>query len=151
MICTVWMQIHSWIFCPWLQPTPSMVRRHEDDEKMGQKARLFSSIHESTPSKTIQYAATQLFIGRRWIYLLRILMPINYPFLERLELKTIIYLGFGPGKRRRRSKEGHERKEKDKKQLILEVLENYKQWIDSTDTFHSFNDGIISRTIFEPR
>lgn len=58
-------------------------------------------------------------------------MPINYPILERLKLKTILYLG----------DLGVERKKKDKlkkdKHGTEEVFENYKAWIATTDIkFH---------------
>ncbi|EGW32773.1 tyrosine phosphatase [Spathaspora passalidarum NRRL Y-27907] len=56
-------------------------------------------------------------------------MPINYPFLNTLKLKTIIYLG----------DLGHEKKEKKKdKHGTGEIMQNYQDWLNTTDiTFHN--------------
>lgn len=83
--------------------------------------------------ETIQYVPPLNFsLVEDGIYRSGFPMPINYPFLERLELKTIIYLGdLGA------EKEKKEKKEKKDKSGTLEVLANYTTWIDSTDiTFH---------------
>lgn len=98
--------------------------------------------------KTIQYVPPLNFsLVEDGIYRSGFPMPINYPFLERLEFKTIIYLGdLGQEKKEKKDKEKKDTKEKDKdkekekekdKNTTLEVLANYKQWIDSTDIkFH---------------
>lgn len=52
-------------------------------------------------------------------------MPSSYPFLEELGLKTIVYLG-DLGYNTKKTKAGD-----------LEIMENYKTWISTTDiTFH---------------
>lgn len=70
-------------------------------------------------------------------------MPINYPFLEQLKLKTIIYLGdlcdslldSSNTKLVNKGKPGKEKK-KDK-HGTLEIMKNYKKWIATTDIqFH---------------
>lgn len=73
-------------------------------------------------------------------------MPINYEFLEQLGLKTIIYLGdLGLEKKKKKDKEKKDKEKKDKdkekkksdKHGSLEIFENYKKWIATTDiTFH---------------
>lgn len=84
-------------------------------------------------------------------------MPINYPFLKQLKLKTIIYLGDlcldKPKDKKDKSKEKDKDKSTDKdkdkdkdkekskdekkpkkdKSGIVEIYENYKAWIDTTD------------------
>lgn len=79
-------------------------------------------------------------------------MPINYPFLQQLGIKTIIYLGDlglekkkekgkGKDKDKEKDKEKDKGKEKDKKLKdkhgSAEIMDNYKTWIATTDiTFH---------------
>lgn len=79
-------------------------------------------------------------------------MPINYPFMEQLKLKTIIYLGdLGheiPKKKNKEEKRDTDEKKRDKEEKkakkpkkdkhgTTEIFENYKAWINSTDiTFH---------------
>lgn len=83
-------------------------------------------------------------------------MPINYPFLEQLGLKTIIYLGdLGEKKKdeklkskdtengekapKEKVKKEKEKKDKEKKDKhgTAEIMDNYKKWIETTDiTFH---------------
>ncbi|CAK7898922.1 putative tyrosine-protein phosphatase Oca1p [[Candida] anglica] len=66
-------------------------------------------------------------------------MPINYPFLEQLGLKTIIYLGdLGMEKKKSKkdkpkkdSKEKSEKKPKDK-HGSTEILDSYKKWVAET-------------------
>lgn len=72
-------------------------------------------------------------------------MPINYPFLKQLGIKTIIYLGdLGHEKK---SKKDKEKKDKDKKKDkekkkdkhgTADIMANYQEWIATTDiTFHN--------------
>ncbi|CAG85049.2 DEHA2B02200p [Debaryomyces hansenii CBS767] len=76
-------------------------------------------------------------------------MPINYPFLEQLGIKTIIYLGdLGEKKKDEKSKKKNKKnkeegdktpKEKEKKDKhgTAEIMDNYKKWIETTDIkFH---------------
>lgn len=83
------------------------------------------------------------------IYRLGFPMPISYPFLEQLKLKTIIYLGDSGDKPKleKKDKEKKDKETKDKKDEkkkpkkdkhgTAEVLDNYRAWIDTTDiTFH---------------
>lgn len=73
-------------------------------------------------------------------------MPINYPFLQQLGIKTIIYLGdLGLEKKEKKDKKEKKLKEeKDKKDKkpkdkhgTAEIMDNYKNWIATTDiTFH---------------
>lgn len=78
-------------------------------------------------------------------------MPINYPFLEQLGLKTIIYLGdLGEKKKDEKAKnkdieksetvpkeKDKQDKEKKDKHGTAEIMDNYKKWIDTTDIkFH---------------
>lgn len=74
-------------------------------------------------------------------------MPINYPFLEQLGLKTIIYLGdlgekkTKDGNPKNKEKEMGDKAPKDKekkdKHGTAEIMENYKKWVDTTDIeFH---------------
>ena len=90
-------------------------------------------------------------------------MPINFPFLEQLGLKTIVYLGdlghertkLKKDKKDKKDKEKEDKKDKEKedkkeekkekkdkkdkkdKQSTIEIMENYKQWISTTDIkFH---------------
>ncbi|CCE87290.1 Piso0_005838 [Millerozyma farinosa CBS 7064] len=70
-------------------------------------------------------------------------MPINYPFLEQLGLKTIIYLGdLGHDKKKSKpsstDKSGAEaksKKDKDKsdKHAAGEIWQDYQRWIETTD------------------
>lgn len=63
-------------------------------------------------------------------------MPINYPFLKQLGLKTIIYLG-DLGHEKIKNSENKEKKEKKDKHSTLEIMHNYQDWISTTDiTFH---------------
>ncbi|KAK6197513.1 tyrosine phosphatase family-domain-containing protein [Scheffersomyces amazonensis] len=73
-------------------------------------------------------------------------MPINYPFLKQLGLKTIIYLGdLGHEKpKKEKKKEKEKSKDKDKegkkkdKQNTVDTYNNYLEWISTTDiTFHN--------------
>lgn len=88
-------------------------------------------------------------------------MPVNYPFLEQLRLKTIIYLGdLGEKKQKKQKKSGKEKtdgnegspgekKEKEKKDKhgTAEIMDNYKKWIDTTDIeFHQ----LFLRSALEP-
>lgn len=77
-------------------------------------------------------------------------MPINYPFMKRIEFKTIIYLGDLESSKKtdKDKKDKKDKKEKDKdetktkkpkkdKHGTAEIFENYKSWIGTTDiTFH---------------
>lgn len=69
-------------------------------------------------------------------------MPINYPFLEQLKLKTIIYLGDlgqeAPKKiKMEKDKDEKKKKPKKDKQGTAEIFENYQSWIQTTDIkFH---------------
>lgn len=85
-------------------------------------------------------------------------MPINYPFLKHLGIKTIIYLGdLGNDKKAKKDKakkkdkdkkkekednneneEDGEKKEKKKdKHGTIEIMSNYKKWLSTTDIeFH---------------
>lgn len=70
-------------------------------------------------------------------------MPINYPFLEQLGLKTIIYLGdLGHDKKKLKSSstyksgaEAKSKKDKDKldKHAAGEIWQDYQRWIETTD------------------
>lgn len=93
-------------------------------------------------------------------------MPINYPFMERIKLKTIIYLGdLGPeaSKKPDKDKTDKDKKDKDKKDKdkdekktkkpkkdkhgTAEIFENYTAWIATTDiTFHH----LVMHTSQEP-
>lgn len=62
-------------------------------------------------------------------------MPINYPFLKQLGLKTIIYLGDISVEKH--AKKESKMKEKKDKPDMAEIMENYKKWIETTDiTFY---------------
>lgn len=86
-------------------------------------------------------------------------MPINYPFLEQLGIKTIIYLGdLGEKKKEAKKKnkeEGDkmpkekEKKDKEKKDKhgTAEIMDNYKKWIETTDI--KFHDLFI-KSALEP-
>lgn len=68
-------------------------------------------------------------------------MPINYPFMQQLKLKTIIYVGDlcddNTKKKTKDDKVKKEKKEKKDKNGSAEIYEKYREWIDSTDiTFH---------------
>lgn len=67
------------------------------------------------------------------IYRLGFPMPINYPFLKQLGLKTIIYLGdLGQSK----GKDGEKKKKKDK-HGTADIMDSYTAWVKTTDiTFH---------------
>lgn len=64
-------------------------------------------------------------------------MPINYPFLRQLKIKTIIYLGdLGCEKEKKKDKHG-----------TTEIFEKYKQWLKSADIeFHQ----LVMRSSQEP-
>ena len=117
----------------------SQQKEGEDGRENGQKdvySHLYMKAHLP---KTIQYVPPLnfSFVEDR-IYRSGFPMPINYPFLARLELKTIIYLGdLGQEKKEKKQKKDKEKEKEKDKNTTLEVLANYKQWIDSTDiTFH---------------
>ena len=86
-------------------------------------------------------------------------MPINYPFLEQLGIKTIIYLGdLGEKKKdeklKKKNKKNKEEgdktpKEKEKKDKhgTAEIMDNYKKWIETTDI--KFHDLFI-KSALEP-
>lgn len=72
-------------------------------------------------------------------------MPINYPFMEQLKLKTIIYLGdLGQDAPKKKTKTDQREKDDKKakkpkkdKQGTVEIFDNYKAWIATTDIkFH---------------
>ena len=70
-------------------------------------------------------------------------MPINYPYLELLGLKTVIYLGDVENDDKKKNEDISKKRknpgEADKKDEydIGEITENYKRWISSTDVqFH---------------
>ena len=117
----------------------SQHKEGEDGRENGQKdvySHLYMKAHLP---KTIQYVPPLNFsLVEDGIYRSGFPMPINYPFLERLELKTIIYLGdLGQEKKEKKQKKDKEKEKEKDKNTTLEVLANYKQWIDSTDiTFH---------------
>lgn len=76
-------------------------------------------------------------------------MPINYPFLRQLKLKTIIYLGdLGEEvKKNKPKKEGDKKAPKKDKHGTQEILSNYKKWLDTTDIkFHQ----LVMRSSQEP-
>lgn len=80
-------------------------------------------------------------------------MPINYPFLKQLGLKTIVYLGDLGEKKEKKEKDvkdvngektekkpKKDKKDKKDKHSSSEIMDNYKKWIDTTDiTFHHLN------------
>lgn len=88
-------------------------------------------------------------------------MPINYPFLEQLGIKTIIYLGdLGEKKKgeklKKKNKEEGDKKSKEKekkdkekkdKHGTAEIMDNYKKWIETTDI--KFHDLFI-KSALEP-
>ena len=87
-------------------------------------------------------------------------MPINYPFLEQLGIKTIIYLGdlgekkkdekLKKKKKKKNKEEGDKKpKEKEKKDKhgTAEIMDNYKKWIETTDI--KFHDLFI-KSALEP-
>ena len=117
----------------------SQHKEGEDGRENGQKdvySHLYMKAHLP---KTIQYVPPLNFsLVEDGIYRSGFPMPINYPFLERLELKTIIYLGdLGQEKKEKKQKKDKEKEKEKDKNTTLEVLANYKQWIDSNDiTFH---------------
>lgn len=85
-------------------------------------------------------------------------MPINYPFLEQLGIKTIIYLGdLGEKKKdeklkkKKKNKEEGDKKPKEKekkdKHGTAEIMDNYKKWIETTDI--KFHDLFI-KSALEP-
>lgn len=62
-------------------------------------------------------------------------MPINYPFMKQLKLKTIIYVGDLCHEKAK--KKGRDEKPKKDKNGTAEIYEKYKAWIESTDiNFH---------------
>lgn len=84
-------------------------------------------------------------------------MPINYPFMEQLKLKTIIYLGdLGPEVSKDKIKKDKKDKDKEEKKTkkpkkdkhgTAEIFENYTAWIETTDiTFHH----LVMHTSQEP-
>ena len=95
-------------------------------------------------------------------------MPINYPFLQQLKIKTIIYLGdLGeetprkpPKDEKEKEKEKTDEKEKEKKEKkpkkdkhgTAEIFENYKAWIATTNirfhhlVMHSSQEPFILNT-----
>lgn len=96
-------------------------------------------------------------------------IPINYPFLKQLRLKTIIYLGdlglekkSKKDKKKNKDKEGEKEEDKEKgkddkesegndeskekkkkdKHGTMEIMEGYKNWLSTTDiTFHHLEMG----------
>lgn len=65
-------------------------------------------------------------------------MPINYPFMKQLKLKTIIYVGDLCYEKPKKDKENKPKKDKEDKPKkdkngSSEIYEKYKAWIDSTD------------------
>ncbi|PSK39127.1 hypothetical protein C7M61_002440 [Candidozyma pseudohaemuli] len=58
-------------------------------------------------------------------------MPINYPFMQQLKLKTIIYVG-DLSHEKPKNKEKADKPKKDKNGSAA-IYEKYKAWIDSTD------------------
>lgn len=58
-------------------------------------------------------------------------MPINYPFMQQLKLKTIIYVGDLCHEKAKKT--GKEEKPKKDKNGTAEIYEKYKAWISSTD------------------
>ncbi|CUM52012.1 unnamed protein product [Debaryomyces tyrocola] len=88
-------------------------------------------------------------------------MPINYPFLEQLGIKTIVYLGDlgekkkGEKLKKKNKEEGDktskekEKKDKEKKDKhgTAEIMDNYKKWIETTDI--KFHDLFI-KSALEP-
>lgn len=91
-------------------------------------------------------------------------MPVNYPFLDRLKLKTIIYLGdTGQDKPKSKKtkddkgskeekKEKKEKKDKKKEQSTQDIFENYKAWVATSDiqfhhlVMHSSQEPFILNT-----
>ncbi|KAI3404501.2 hypothetical protein KGF56_002693 [Candida oxycetoniae] len=64
-------------------------------------------------------------------------MPINYPFLQQLNLKTIIYLGdLGHHQNLRVDKKKKVKKDKDG---TMEILNQYIQWIENQNTIKFHN------------
>ncbi|ODV82399.1 protein-tyrosine phosphatase [Suhomyces tanzawaensis NRRL Y-17324] len=76
-------------------------------------------------------------------------MPINYTYLKQLGLKTIIYVG-DLGHDRKKEKKEKDKKDKDKKekkekkdkkdkQSTEEIMQKYREWIDTSTniTFHN--------------
>ncbi|CAH6721972.1 hypothetical protein CLIB1444_07S06612 [[Candida] jaroonii] len=70
-------------------------------------------------------------------------IPTNYPFLEQLGLKTIIYLGDDDkvkdkSKDKKKDKDKEEKKEKKKeKDSKGDIISKYKAWVETTDIkFH---------------
>lgn len=90
-------------------------------------------------------------------------MPANYPFLDRLKLKTIIYLG-DTGQDKPKTKKvkddlgtgnEHKEKKKDKKKKehsTQDIFETYKAWVTSSDiqfhhlVMHSSQEPFILNT-----
>lgn len=86
-------------------------------------------------------------------------MPANYPFLDRLKLKTIIYLG-DTGQDKPKAKKvkedkgnGDEKKEKKKKEnSTQDIFEKYKAWVTASDiqfhhlVMHSSQEPFILNT-----
>ncbi|KAK6457198.1 tyrosine phosphatase family-domain-containing protein [Scheffersomyces xylosifermentans] len=71
-------------------------------------------------------------------------MPINYPYLKQLGLKTIIYLGdLGhESKKKKKDKKDKDKSEKSEKKKdkhgTAEIMAQYQEWITTTDiTFHN--------------
>lgn len=90
-------------------------------------------------------------------------MPINYPFLQQLKIKTIIYLGdLGEEKPKKKNKEEKKSKQSDEetkekkpkkdKHGTAEIFDNYKAWIATTDikfhhlVMHSSQEPFILNT-----
>ncbi|KAM3124052.1 hypothetical protein ACQ2H7_002735 [Candidozyma auris] len=82
-----------------------------------------------------QAQATQATNISNGIYRSGFPMPINYPFMKQLKLKTIIYVGDLCHEKAK--KKGRDEKPKKDKNGTAEIYEKYKAWIESTDiNFH---------------
>lgn len=101
-----------------------------------------SSLDTQTEQTTPKPTLTQILVSRPiyvpplnfslvedGIYRSGFPMPINYPFLAQLKLKTIIYLG----DLEKPVKDDKKTKKKKDKHGTAEIFEHYTQWIESTD------------------
>lgn len=115
-----------------------------DETTISQSSSSTSIVRNTSYSRTQYVPPLNFALVEDGIYRSGFPMPINYPFLMRLKIKTIIYLGdLGQDKLEKSaeidSPDNPEKakKKKSDKHGTAEIMEKYEQWIATTDiTFH---------------
>lgn len=148
---------------PQLHTSILSTRIRQDDEQDKQSDTIDSNtsnttttsssriIHISKPA-TLFVPPLNFALVEDGIYRSGFPMPINYPFLTRLGIKTIIYLGdlghekVKPSTSSKKGKKDVKEKKKDK-YGALEIFQNYQEWLNTTDiTFHN----LLIDSLLEP-